>query len=273
MFVGTNIGRIAFTARNAIELLWALYRSPECVGMLVNDHLATFFVIRLCLPNKEFVDVGAHIGSIISEVAHHDPSIKLYSVEPIPAKIDRLRRKFPTVELFGCALGDSEGEIVLFENTKHSGYSSLGRPANTADTIEIKVPIRRLDTLVSSNNIDVIKIDVEGAELGVLRGSDRLIARNRPLIMFESAPQKDQKDNGLGYTKAAMWQWLKERNFDIVVPDRVAHDGPGLSLDGFIEAHFYPRRTTNYFAIPIERRIEIRNRARNVLKIFSPEPT
>jgi len=62
-----------------------------------------------------------------------------------------------------------------------------------------------------------------------------------------------------------MWRWLEERDVDIVVPNRVAHNGSGLSLDGFLEARLYPRRTTNYFAIPRERRMEIRDRARAVL--------
>jgi FkbM family methyltransferase len=266
LFVGTSIGRFALTARNAVELFWQVYRCRESVGTLVNDQLATFLVTRLCLPKKGFIDVGAHIGSIISEVARHDPSIKLYAVEPIPAKIENLRRKFPAIELYGCALGDADGQIAFFVNTKQSGYSSLGRPAQFAGTVEIKVPLKKLDSLISSDEIDVIKIDVEGAELGVLRGGDQLIARNRPLVMFESGAPVD---DGLGYTKELMWHWWEERDFDMVLPNRIAHDGPGLSFDCFIDAHFYPRRTTNYFAIPKERRIEIRDRARAVLRILA----
>ena len=264
MFVGTGIGRLALTTRNAVELLLEMYRRPDDVATLINDQLATFLTTRLCLPNKGFVDVGAHLGSIISEIAYRDPSIKLYAVEAMPAKIEDLRRKFPNVNLYGCAVGDAEGEISFFVNTKHSGYSSLGRPVRSADTFELKVPLRKLDGLISSDEIDVIKIDVEGAELGVLRGGDKLIARNRPLVMFESGPPED---DGLGYSKESMWHWWEERNFDLMVPNRVAHDGPGLSLDCFVDAHLYPRRTTNYFAVPKERRIEIRDRARIVLKI------
>jgi FkbM family methyltransferase len=264
--VGTSIGRLAMTARDAVELLRATYRSPESIGTLANDQLATKLVTRLCLPNKGFIDVGAHIGSIASAVIDHDPSIKLHAVEPMRAKIEHLRRTFPTVELYECALGDSDGEVPFFVNVKQSGYSSLLRQPQTEDTIVIKVPLKRLDALISSNDIDVIKIDVEGAELGVLRGGDMLITSNRPLIMFESGPQADDE---LAHTKEPIWRWLEERNFDLVVPNRVAHAGPGLRLDGFLEAHFYPRRTTNYFAIPKERRIEIRERARVLLGIVA----
>ena len=65
-------------------------------------------------------------------------------------------------------VGDSEGEIAFFINTRKSGYSSLGRPAaNTggqAVVTETRVPIGKLDSLISSSDIDVVKIDVEGAE-------------------------------------------------------------------------------------------------------------
>jgi FkbM family methyltransferase len=264
-FVGTNFGRLALIVRNTVELLRATYLCPESIGTLANDQLATHLVTRLCLPKKGFIDVGAHIGSIIDAVLHYDSSIGVYAVEPITTKIENLRLKFPTIELYQCVLGESDGDVPFFVNAKQSGYSSLERPRNIEETDVITVPMKRLDSLILSGEIDVIKIDVEGAELGVLRGGEVLIERNRPLVMFESGPYAD---DSLGYSKELMWRWLEERNFEIVVPNRVAHNGPGLSLDGFLESHFYPRRTTNYFAIPGERRIEIRDRARIVLQIM-----
>ena len=138
-------------------------------------------------------------------------------------------------------------------------------PTNTGNTIEIKVLQRKLDTLIPSDEIDGMKIDVEGAELRVLRGSDKLIAKNRPVVMFESGPRQTE-DN---YAKEAMWHWWEERSFDVVLPNRVAHDGPSLTLTGLSKRTFTRRRTTNYFAIPKERRIEIRDRARILLKGFA----
>jgi hypothetical protein len=131
------------------------------------------------------------------------------------------------------------------------------------------VPIKRLDDLVTSNDIDVIKIDVEGAELGVLLGSPNILRNIRPTIMFESGPERD---DGLGYTKTALYQFLSSNEYAILIPNRVAHDDAGLTQDGFIESHLHPRRTTNYFAIPQELRVKIRDRARNVLRICVEAP-
>ena len=80
--------------------------------------------------------------------------------------------------------------------------------------------------------------------------------------MFESPLISN---NSLGYTKENLWQYLDKLNYLIVIPNRVAHNDEGLSLDCFIDSHIYPRRTTNYFAIPKERRGEIRDYARKII--------
>lgn len=264
--LGSAIGEAAFFLRDKLEILHTAYSSPERVGTLANDHLATHLVTTLCLPQKTFIDVGAHIGSIIAAVSRRDPSIKIIAIEAIPEKIAALRKKFPFVELHDCAVGESTGQVSFYINTRQSGYSSLGRPDNAnKDTItEITVPIKKLDDLVTSDNVDVIKIDVEGAELGVLRGSGNLLNSSRPIIMFESGPEMD---DGLKYTKTELYTFLTDNHYAILIPNRVAHNDHGLTQQGFIESHLYPRRTTNYFAIPDERRTEIRDRARYVLKI------
>ena len=263
--LGSAIGNAALFLRNKLEILHTAWCSPERVGTLANDQLATQLVTTLCLPQKTFIDVGAHIGSIIAAVSRHDPSIKIIAIEAIPEKIAALRIKFPFVELHDCAVGESTGEVTFYVHTRQSGYSSLGRPDNmNKDAItEITVPIKRLDDLVASNDVDCIKIDVEGAELGVLRGCPNLLKSSRPVIMFESGPEMD---DGLKFTKKDLYEFLDANRYAIVIPNRVAHNDPGLTQEGFIESHLYPRRTTNYFAIPIERRAEIRDRARTVLK-------
>ncbi|MGE5469642.1 MAG: FkbM family methyltransferase [Bacteroidota bacterium] len=266
LILGTALGRIGIITRDKFQLLRDVFSVTESIGTTSNDQLASLLVTRLCESGHTFIDVGAHIGSIISEVRHNDITIKIIAVEAMPDKALKLRQKFPDVEIHEYAAGESEGEISFYINTIKSGYSSLGKPAeeHKSNIREITVSLARLDNLVSSNDIDVIKIDVEGAELGVLRGCVNIINNNRPVIMFESAPPQN---DGLGYSKEEMWEFFTAHDYEIVVPNRVAHNGQGLSKEGFIESHVYPRRTTNYFAIPAERRVEIRNRARNILNI------
>ena len=263
--LGGLIGNLALSLRDRCEILQRAYSHPESIGTLANDQLATRLVTAICQPHKIFIDVGAHIGSIISEVAYNDPSIRIEAIEAIPEKIAALQQKFPFARIHHCAAGEFAGEASFFINLKQSGYSSLGRPEefDRENIAKVTVPIKRLDEIVPSKDIDVIKIDVEGAELGVLRGAVRILNDSRPLIMFESGPQKD---DGLGYTIEELYEFLVSKDYVILIPNRVAHNDVGLSRDGFIESHLYPRRTTNYFAIPKERRVEIRDKARQFLK-------
>jgi FkbM family methyltransferase len=262
LLVGNALGRSAVKVRSWFNLLRAIHSSLDTVGEVANECLAWKIVTQLCLPDKCFVDVGAHIGSITGEVLRTGV-VKVIAIEAMVSKADMLKRKFPTVDVHQCAAGNEEVEVAFFVNKRDSGFSSLSSPVSRGtDIVETRVPMKRLDDLIAYNNIDVIKIDVEGAELGVLRGGERLIRGNRPTIMFESGVQQH---SGLNYQVTDLWQWFGDREFEIVVPNRVAHNGPGLTSDGFVESHFYPRRTTNYFAIPRERRIEIRNRVRSLL--------
>jgi FkbM family methyltransferase len=249
--VGTPLGRLAMRGRSTLEY-WRTGR--EAIGTIANDQLAEFLVTRFC--ERAFVDVGAHIGSIITEVLANCPGVRITAVEPIPEKARWLREKFRNVEVVECALADREGEISFFVNDAASGYSSLARPSSEAR--EIKVPVRRLDAIV--DDADVVKIDVEGAELGVLKGSEGL--NSRPTIMFESAPNEV-----LGYTKVELWGWFDAHGYGILLPNRLAHTAPPMSLDVFIDSHQYPRHTTNYFAVPREKIDAVRSKASAILRL------
>jgi FkbM family methyltransferase len=266
ILVRGSLGRGALIARDKYLLIREACIHPEEVGTLANDQLAVHLVTRICRANSSFIDVGAHIGSIVSEVAHNDPSIRIVAIEAIPEKAEKLRRRFPIVETHACAVGEHSGNVSFFVNTRKSGFSSLGAPKNSSveEIHKIQVRLEKLDDLVQSHDVDTIKIDVEGAELGVLRGGIGTIRRCRPIIMFESGPPVD---DGLGYSKEGIYEFLAANGFVVLVPNRVAHNDDGLSLGGFLESHRYPRRTTNYFAIPAERRIECRDRARGILRI------
>lgn len=238
--------------------------TPEVVGTLSNDQLAARLTTRLCEPGHTFLDVGAHIGSVVADVGFYCPHAHIEAVEAIPDKIAHLKKTFPGIVVHGVALGERSGEATFHVMTgSNSGYSSLGTPRASGKAITIRVPIRRLDDLDISGRIDVIKIDVEGAELGVLRGADRVVAEHRPTIMFESGPPVD---DALGYSKQDLWQWFADRSYAVLVPNRLAHEDRGLGLEGFLESHLYPRRTTNYFGVAAERRTGIRDKARRILR-------
>jgi FkbM family methyltransferase len=254
MLLRTPAGRVALVARDFLRLV----TTPKvAVGTAINDQIAGRLVVSLCPQAGTFVDIGAHIGSVVAEVLFEKPTARIIAFEAIPDKASALRRKFPEVAVHCCALADAEGEQSFYIDANNSGCSSLAK--NGGDVQEITVSTKRLDAVLDDDHVDVIKIDVEGAELGVLRGATSIIGRCRPVIMFESGP-----GNVLGYTKEAMFEFFAERDYGLFAPNRLAHTGGKLTIDAFLDSHEYPRRTTNYFALPDERAMEIRGRAKSI---------
>lgn len=264
ILVGTLLGTMAIAVRDKLNLYRAVRSSPEMLGSIANDHIARLLVDRLCLPGRTFIDVGAHIGSVVAGVRRESQPDRIVAVEANPEKALALQRKFPDVEVHGCAVGESEGQASFFINTATSGYSSFDRdavsrvePAN--EVKEIKVPLRRLDAIVAPEGVDLIKVDVVGGELSVLKGSTEIIEKSRPIIAFESIPSSDAETG-------ALWQWFDDNGYAVIVPNRLAHLDGGLTRDGFVEGHLHPCRTMNYFGVPRERRDATRTRVRTVLR-------
>lgn len=250
-----------------LRQLWRAARSnPEIGGIVCQGRCAELVLAGLCDPGTAFLDIGAHIGSVTASVRHHHPCMRIIAVEAVPEKAAALAARFPEVEVHNCALGEDEHDVTFFIDTKRSGYSSLtqGRRSER-DVREVSVQMRRLDEIIDASiQVDVIKIDVEGAELGVFRGSPELVQRCRPAVLFESSLTGAET---MGFTAGRLFDWFDEREYEVLVPNRVAHDAPSLSREGFLEAHHYPCRTLDYFAIPRDRRTDFRDRARRALGV------
>lgn len=262
LLVNTGIGQIGLNLREKVELHRKVSRDIENLGTLANDTLARILLERLCKPGHIFVDVGAHIGSVIGGVTRHSKPSRIIAIEAIPEKAAALRKRFPAAEILETAVSDHDAEVDFTVDIARPGYSSLNPElgAQTSASRIIRVKMTTLDAILPHEGIDIIKIDVEGAELGVLRGAGALVARSRPVFMFESAAIEMA-----GFPKAELWQWFAEHDYEVALPTRVAHTAVGLSLETFMASHDYPRLTANYYGIPSERRNEVRLRARQVL--------
>ncbi|MBL0927129.1 MAG: FkbM family methyltransferase [Phycisphaerales bacterium] len=136
------------------------------------------------------IDIGAHTGDTLWPMFEAAPDTAHIGFEPIPWLAEDLRRRFPRAVIHQKALATEPGTATFNVARELPGYSGL--KANTYPegvTVEsIRVEIERLDTMVPAETpVALIKIDVEGAELDVLRGGERLLARHRPVVVFEHA--------------------------------------------------------------------------------------
>ena len=120
-----------------------------------------------------FVDIGANIGGYALFVAGiAGQSARILALEPQPNIFERLAyniglNPFGTVKAIACAVADKDGELTLFVDKNNSGESSVKIVSGVPGASNIRVPAKRLMTLLAEENfkrIDAIKLDVEGAE-------------------------------------------------------------------------------------------------------------
>lgn len=149
-----------------------------------------FAVMRRWLrADANCVDVGCHQGDILREMIRHAPRGRHFAFEPLPHLAAALTKKFPRVSVHELALNDAAGETSFQFVTSNPGYSGLlrrryDRPHE--EVTEIKVKTARLDDVLPAGlPVALIKIDVEGAELGVLRGAVKTLSAYRPVVIFE----------------------------------------------------------------------------------------
>jgi len=150
---------------------------------------------RICRSGDIALDVGAHYGYFTLLIAQLvAPSGRVVACEPLPANAARVRRALrangvTNAEVLDVALSDSDG-TTSFEV---SASDMMGRlPAGSAteppssDTIDVRMMC--LDSLVGRlalPRVDVIKLDVEGAEAHALEGARTTLDRYRPDLVIE----------------------------------------------------------------------------------------
>lgn len=149
----------------------------------------------LCDPNRVSLDIGASIGEFT--IAMLGSSKSVIAFEPRPAQARELAEMFEAVgapvRIESMALSDQPGVTAMRVVESDPGRSTidanntlsdLGDPGSgSVQTIE--VPVRRLDDL-HLDNVGLVKIDVEGHELAVLRGAADTLTRNRPAVLVEA---------------------------------------------------------------------------------------
>lgn len=135
------------------------------------------------------VDVGANIGMFALPVSHATKA-RVIAVEPVSSTFAllnanvRRNRADDVITTVQSAVGDVAGEVVVTTGGQSANYVLTGRAA--ARTGEELVPVTTLDELLDGEaRIDLVKVDVEGLELKVMRGARHTLARHAPAVLLE----------------------------------------------------------------------------------------
>jgi len=173
-------------------------RYEKNVGAAIKSNLST---------GSTFFDIGANVGwftlfasRIVGPLGH------VYSFEPSPDAYARLSenvRGLKNVHTFKYGIGNKDGELEFAFQDASMGASFIEAVAEITKHFsphtpirKTRVEIRKIDSLLSqSKPPDLVKIDVEGFELEVLKGAANLLSQ-RPALIVEIHPRQLKLSDG-----------------------------------------------------------------------------
>lgn len=249
--IGTPLQKPAEWVRGLRGRRWRRAH-PELSEWFAENGRMDEVMARVIGPETNCIDVGCHIGSYLQKMVTAAPNGRHYAIEPVPHKAQLLKKRFPTVTVIDSAVGDRCATVDYFVNTAQSSYSGLKARSVPGALDSLQVDCTRLDDAIPADaRIGFIKIDVNGAELMVLRGGLGLLARDRPFVLLECT------QGGL-----TDYEIDADEVYDLVVHDagyeiRLLKDwlggGAPLTATAFRQSMQYPFQAFNFAVTPAPR--------------------
>lgn len=190
------------------------------------ETLETEFVKSEVTKGDVVIDIGANIGyySLILAKIVGDKG-KVFAFEPAPDNFSLLKKNieindYKNVVLENLAISDKNGNIELYLSQESMGWHRI-YPSKYCGENHVKVKMVTLDDYFKEislkDKISFVKMDVEGAELGVLRGMTSILKNNKRLtLLLEFVPHYIRE---FGSNPKELLDILKEQRFEIFVID------------------------------------------------------
>lgn len=171
-----------------------LSESPMMCSRALNayEYRKVQFFENILQEGMTFLDIGANRGyyTLLAAKLMNDTG-NILAFEPNPYNYYWLNKAveantYTSIKTFALALSDKNGEESMFLNDNRSGNCSLiNKKGENCKRMDVKA--RTLDSIFGEmkiKNIDMIKIDVEGAELSVLKGAQQTLSEIRDLMLL-----------------------------------------------------------------------------------------
>ncbi len=197
----------------------------------------TLQIMQIVLEeDSSFVDVGCHKGELLDEALKLAPKGRHYAFEPIPDLYNKLIKTHGHLaSIKNIALGEKRGRTTFQYVKTNPAYSGIKRRSYPKDEVieEIEVELDTLDhQLRNAERIHLIKIDVEGGEMGVLKGAKNTLKKWSPVIVFEHGLGASEF---YGTTPEEMWEFLNENDYCVFSLRGFVSNKSSLTIEQFIK--------------------------------------
>ena len=149
-------------------------------SVVQHDAILNQKVLEYTTTRRHMIDVGGNVGRWSVDFAKHFDTVSAF--EPAPYHIECFEKNcasYPNIKLYPYGLSNSNKKGNLEVAVEHHLGSTRVVPSDNG-VIELK-------TLDEHNfeDVDVLKVDVEGLEIDVLQGAEKTIAKCKPIIVIE----------------------------------------------------------------------------------------
>lgn len=203
------------------------------------------FAENFLRPGMVAIDIGAHHGIFTLLAAKRvGKSGRVIAFEPSPRELKALLfhvkiNRLSNVSIEPFAVANSEGKEDFFVcMQKSTGCNSLRAPQFGERLVKIPVSVKTLDGFARGTgleNVDMVKIDAEGAELEILQGASFFFQRNRPIVLCEIA---EKRTRIWGYHASQLLDPLLAYGYKWFEPTREGRLRPLISAGEIIEGNF-----------------------------------
>jgi len=164
--------------------------TPTTRRVLRDEHAMRVALATALRHDGNAIDVGANRGETLEMILSVAPHGRHIAYEPIPALAAELAARYPGVDVRNAACSDEAGSAEFTHVLNAPALSGLRQrsdlPSHATEVERITVTLDKLDDALPDGYVpSLIKIDVEGAELHVMRGAAETLARHRPFVLFE----------------------------------------------------------------------------------------
>lgn len=199
-----------------------LYIEKEIFWNGLSSEFEPYSLEKWCHLSSEanvIFDIGANTGIFSILAGHYTETGSVHSFEPVPYNFNVLEKNLTlnsnlNIHLNKCALSNFEGQSSMHVKKGINYMNSLeGNRYSNQVTSEIKFKVLTLDSYVQQNNlqqVDLIKIDVEGHEESVLLGAEKTIKKFKPDIIIEVL------DNNQGRTIQQFFSAINEYRYYLI---------------------------------------------------------
>ena len=202
---------------------WGIFSRTILRGRPSYEEAEQNFVRRALRPGMVAVDVGANQGVYTLAASRLvGPQGKVIAAEPAITEYEKLEKNvrlngLKNVATEQVAVGATEGTTEFFVCLEGRGSFSSRRPLasdlGSVRRMRVEVPLTTLDRLAGKYQLqrcDLVKVDVEGGELDVLRGAGETVRRFHPIVMCELA---DIRTGPWNYSAREIYRFLQDLQY------------------------------------------------------------